>query len=82
MPVYSYACRGCDARFDEVHKVDERQVPTETPCKACSGEVYIHIGGGLGYVDNTGRLSEKKVPGDFKNLVKNIMTSHNQEYTG
>lgn len=82
MPVYSYACRSCDNKFDEIKKVAERNVPTESPCTGCGGELYIHIGGGLGYVDNTGRLSQKKVPQDFQNLVSGIMKTHKQEYKG
>lgn len=80
MPVYSYACRGCDNKFDAIHKVSERAVPTETSCE-CGGEIYIHLGG-VTLVDNTGRLDNKKVPSDFKNLVNGIMKSHNQEYKG
>lgn len=82
MPVYAYACRGCDNQFDEIHKVSERNKPTETPCSKCGSEIFIHIGGGIALVDNTGRLDNKKVPTDFKNLVKGIMKTHKQEYNG
>lgn len=82
MPVYSYACRSCDNKFDEIKKVDERNTPTDSPCVSCGGELYIHIGGSLGYVDNTGRLNQKKVPQDFQNLVSGIMKTHKQEYKG
>lgn len=81
MPVYSYACRGCNQIFTDVKKVDERHEPTKQPCGHCQGELYIHIGG-VALVDNTGRLDNKKVPTDFKNLVSGIMKTHNQEYKG
>ena len=42
MPLYAYACKGCDKQFDEVHKVDDRAKPTEAPCE-CGGEIYIFL---------------------------------------
>lgn len=80
MPLYAYACKSCDKQFDEVHKVDDRAKPTEAPCE-CGGEIYICIGR-VTSIDRTGQLDNRKVPGDFKDVVKNIFKSHNQEYAG
>ncbi len=36
MPTYSYACRACDHRFDEVQSIHDDALVT---CPACSGQL-------------------------------------------
>ncbi|AXF41534.1 FmdB family regulatory protein [Acinetobacter phage SH-Ab 15599] len=80
MPLYQYACRSCTNEFTQLHKVDDRNIPTETPCANCQGEIYIKIGSS--HISNkSDQLNYKKVPQDFKDLVKGIKKAHNQEYT-
>lgn len=44
MPIYNYACYSCDNSFSESHSIAERNIPTQTPCANCGGEMYIKIG--------------------------------------
>lgn len=81
MPVYAYACRSCDNNFDSIQKIEDRNLPTLEPCKQCQGELYLKITS-IRVIDKTGRLDNKKVPTDFKNLVAGIQRSHKQEFKG
>lgn len=81
MPVYVYACRSCENTFDSLEKVENRNNPTLNPCSECDGELYLKITS-ANLIDKTGRLDNRKVPTDFKNLVQGIQKSHNQEFKG
>ena len=77
MPIYEYKCKSCDNEFDESHKIDDRLIPTETPCNKCGGEIYISLGT-PGFVDPMRITTRgvKKVPGVFKDRLKEIAKTH------
>lgn len=45
MPLYDYGCHGCDNQFTESLSVDNRKIPTESPCTECGGEVFQRLTG-------------------------------------
>jgi len=38
MPTYDYKCNQCSYTFEEDLKIDDRKIPTESPC-TCGGEI-------------------------------------------
>jgi len=50
MPSYDYMCRDCGHGFSDIQRMDDRNVPCESPCKECGGEVFLKVGAPiLGY---------------------------------
>ena len=43
MPTYLYRCEKCGSEFEEIKRISERNIPTDTPCSfpTCSGEISI-----------------------------------------
>ena len=41
MPTYLYKCSECDAKFEEVHRIAERELPLQASCESCSGSLQI-----------------------------------------
>ena len=40
MPTYQYRCKKCDFEFEEVHKIDDRNIPVDNPKRygSCTDE--------------------------------------------
>jgi putative FmdB family regulatory protein len=43
MPYYEYICKECSHKFDEIHKVDDREKPTKLPCPSCGKKECVEI---------------------------------------
>tara|TARA_Y100000296_G_scaffold85787_1_gene122858 strand:- start:594 stop:839 length:246 start_codon:yes stop_codon:yes gene_type:complete len=41
MPTYQYKCEKCGDEFEEIHRINEREFPLQTPCETCSGILQI-----------------------------------------
>lgn len=79
MPTYVYGCKSCDNQFEEYRSMSERSIPTETPCVECKGEISQRLTP-IVLTDRTGRMDNRKVPTDFKNLMDGMHKSHKQEF--
>lgn len=75
MPRYNYRCEVCEYAWEEDHPIAERDTPLAQGCPACGPlgkiERYLPSTNGLCY-----SLETKKVPGAFKDLLKNIKSKH------
>ena len=40
MPTYQYKCKNCEFEFEDIFKIDDRNIPVENPQKygSCNGE--------------------------------------------
>ena len=74
MPVYSYKCISCGYTFEESHKIDDRSIPTKTPCPKCGKEIQIDICA-VGFVDPI-RIGVRKRPDWFVDRLKQIKKKH------
>ena len=43
MPLYDYECKKCKILFEENIKMDDRLVPTESPCPSCGAREVKQI---------------------------------------
>lgn len=70
MPVYEYACAGCDARTDRLLPHDRADVPG--PCPACGGRLERRFSrvavklAGWGFSATDGMVPDRPGRGDFK----------------
>ena len=73
MPTYVYKCKECGNIFEESLKYEDRDAPTEHPCRECSGIVdRIPAMSGFAY-DNVG---QKKPDASFNDKLKEIKNAH------
>ena len=76
-PHYDYFCKKCDHEFSEWLDMDNRKIPTESPCEECGGSVEQMIGTSA-TVDSV-RLEMSGVhrnSGDFKEVISKIKEAH------
>lgn len=78
MPLYEYKCIECEACWEEMHKIDERDIPLNEPCPKCNvdGSVIQQIGASA--VIDSVRLGVTKPPGAFRDRMKQIQ--HNLRF--
>lgn len=71
MPLYEYACKGCNHSFSQIQKIDDRKLPESEPCPACSKvEVVMTISAvKISYSANNGGM---KMTESFKDRLKDI----------
>lgn len=74
MPIYEYECTNCKDVFERQYKIDDRNIPIETPCELCGGEIQIKLNA-LGFVDPL-RIGLRKPPGWFSDKIKEIKKKH------
>ncbi len=80
MPLYSYKCEKCDRVFDELLKMNDRNLPLESCCPNCNQE-----GGVILLITATAIVSPfsldglKKPQADFKERMKQI--KHNVRHS-
>lgn len=80
MPIYNYKCKACEHEFSELLKMDDRNIPVETPCPECEEkEIYLVIGSPkivAGVGTNIG-----KAPQGFKDLLGRIKKGSDKQNT-
>jgi len=76
MPSYSYECDSCGKSFTGVSKVDDRNIPCETPCE-CGGHIKIVITS-IGYIYN--RTGALRTDSDFNNRLQEIRNATPERY--
>lgn len=82
MPLYQYQCKDCGHVFEEVHGVDNRKIPCESPCPECKKEGFIEIvisavGTIFGCMASTVQ-NHKNTPTEFKEHLKRIKNGLNK----
>lgn len=73
MPLYEYSCTACDFKFQEVMKVDDRDLPVGQKCPGdeCSGGSLRRLPTSPAIVSSVGTIIGK-VPADFRAKLKAI----------
>jgi putative FmdB family regulatory protein len=74
MPFYEYECYSCEHFFDERLSISDREIPTETPCIKCGGEVRQLISSTN--IGDAVRLGITKPSSEFKEVLTNISDAH------
>ena len=70
MPLYDYECQECKDTFEEILKMDDRKLPTKSPCKKCGGEIVQLLTGG--HLGDPVRLGITRPSGEFKEVLSKI----------
>jgi len=42
MPLYEYKCKTCEHESTQMHRIDDRRIPTSEPCVEC-GELSVEF---------------------------------------
>lgn len=76
MPLYNYACRTCDHEFSKKSMIDDRKIPTESPCEKCGGEIYQLLGAPKICYSMTTRRTDD----DFNDKLKQLRDRVPEQY--
>jgi putative FmdB family regulatory protein len=72
MPTYDYTCKNCQHAFEEICKIDDRELPTKSPCPKCN-ESSIELTMSAPNLVSPFRIDGlKKQPGQFKDRMAQI----------
>jgi putative FmdB family regulatory protein len=74
MPRYVYGCKACDQEFEADYLIDDRNVPTKTPCEHCGGEIYLTISSTS--IGDPIKLGIRKPDETFRDRLREIKKNH------
>lgn len=82
MPQYVYKCSKCGDTHDEYQKIDDRELPTKSPCQKC-GEMGIEkqITCTQGFLTDTSTNGGLKRPAEFTDFLKQLKTDSGKHST-
>jgi putative FmdB family regulatory protein len=74
MPIYDFACNDCGHTFERTLKIADMKQPEGEPCPSCQkeGTVQKQLAGAPALGDPTRLGDTKKLPGDFKDVLRKI----------
>jgi len=72
MPTYDYQCQQCLHTFEEVLKIDDRNLPTLSPCPQCNTEQSILLIVGSPLIADPIRIGVKKPHGAFTERMQEM----------
>lgn len=72
MPTYDYQCQQCQHTFEEVHKINDRHLPTLNPCPSCQSSESIQLIVGSPLIVDPMRIGIKKPHGAFTERMQEI----------
>ena len=73
MGVYNYRCSSCEHLFDEVHKMDDRKIPVESPCPKCGSEGTVsQYFSKAAHVGDPFALGKIKLDDGMKNVLDKV----------
>lgn len=71
MPVYEYQCKSCEHAFQEMHKIDDRKIPVESPCPECGKKEVQQLISGAAIADPFS-LGKKKPSREFQEKADSL----------
>ena len=74
MPIYTYECKSCQDTIETSCPMKDRDLPTQTPCEKCGGQIYQTMG--VNPLADPISLGIKKPDEGFRDRLRDIKRTH------
>ena len=74
MPTYDYKCKACEHAFEEIHLIEDREVPTKNPCPKCGKKEIFKSWAGVtpALAADTTLTPDKKTGGQWSEMMGRV----------
>jgi putative FmdB family regulatory protein len=76
MPTYDYSCSACDAAFELLLRMSQREIPLQEPCPTCSATNTITQSITAPSIGDPIRLGIKRPDAGWNDVLKKVKDAH------